>query len=402
MKVNINLIGKIFLLCVVLQSCTRKNDVPDLRETFRYNDDRLNGGSFAYKMLLNWYAGEDVYTLNQDFNYINSMQTEGNALYYTTANNLLMTEGEAQNLSSYIKSGNSVFLSCKFFDRTVLDNFLINATSFKPGSFAIPYNFETTKTILDRHGDDFSSSTFSYYYLPFSNYFSEVNYANYKVLGRNSKGLPNFLVFFWGKGKLFLHCDPAALSNHFLMTGDNYKYFERILSYLPEKPGKIYIDDYYCNKNYKDGNDDKSLLSMIYARPALAWAFTILIGTFLLYVLIHLKRTQRIMPIRKAVANDSVNFVEAISTLYYKKKENKNIADKMVSYFYDDLRSKYFITNTQMSKDLVDTLSHKSGMALEETQKLLYNITMVHDSETITDEQLLELNKLIYKFKNFK
>ncbi len=115
MKAVIYFMGRILLLCFVLQSCARRDAVPDLRETFRYNDDRLNGGSFAYKMLLNRYRGVDTYTLNQDFNYINSMQTGGNAVYYTTASNLFMTEGEAQNLYSYVKLGNNVFLSCKFF-----------------------------------------------------------------------------------------------------------------------------------------------------------------------------------------------------------------------------------------------------------------------------------------------
>lgn len=402
MRAVIYFTGRILLLCLFLQSCAKRDTVPDLRETFRYNDDRLNGGSFAYKMLLNRYRGVDTYTLNQDFNYINSMQTGGNAVYYTTASNLLMTEGEAQNLSSYVKLGNTVFLSCKFFDDTVLDNFLLKATNYKPGPFEIPYNFGINKIALEAHGDEKYNTSFSYYYLPFINSFSEINYANYKILGRNSKGVPNFIVYFWGKGKLFLHCDPAALSNHFLMTGNNYKYFEKILSYLPEAPTKIYIDDYYCNKNYKEGDDDKSLLAMIYARPALAWAFSILLAAFLLYLILNIKRMQRIMPVRKPVVNDSVNFVEAISTLYYKKKDNKNIADKMISYFYDDLRSKYFITNTQMSTDLVATLSHKSGMAVEDTQRLFYNIKMVQDSDTVTDEHLLELNKLIYKFKNFK
>ena len=192
------------------------------------------------------------------------------------------------------------------------------------------------------------------------------------------------------------------MSNHFLRTGENYKYFEKVLSYLPEAPEQVYIDDYYCNRNYREGDDDKSLLGMIFSRPALAWAFSILVAAGLLYLLLHLKRTQRIMPVAKPPVNESVNFVEAISTLYYNKKDNKNIAEKMVNYFFDDLRSKYFITNTQMNTDLIATLSHKSGMDMEETKKLFYNIRMVQDSDTISDEQLKELNRLIYKFKHNK
>lgn len=386
----------------LLVSCKRRDNLPDLKANYKYDDDRINGGSFAFEMFAHKYNSKNIVSIEQDFMYINSMHKDTNALYYATANNFLMSEGEAQNLSDYVKAGNTVFIASNYFDTTVMDNFLTSAVYVNPSEYEIPYAFDEYKTELVRYGSAQFDTSFSYYYLPFANHFNQVNYANYKVLGLNGKGLPNFLVFHWGKGKIFIHCDPSAVTNHFLMTGKNYNYFERILSYLPVAPDKVYVDDYYCNKNYRDGDDDKSLLSMIFSRPALAWAFSILVGALILYLLLHLKRRQRIMAVTTPVVNDSVNFVEAISTLYYKKKDNKNIAEKMVSYFYDDLRNKYFITNTQMSTDLVATLSHKSGMNLEQTKQLLYNIKMAQDSEKITDEQLQDLNELIYKFKHNK
>jgi hypothetical protein len=402
MKTGISILLLLLGFCSLFSSCRRSNDRPDLYANYKYNDDRINGASLAYRMFESKYKNNDVLKIEQDFSYINNMHTDDNALYYGTASNFFMTQREVQDLSAYIKEGNTVFLAAKYFDSTLLDNFLTSAVSVPLSPYQIPYAFSEYKTELVRYGNAQFDTSFSYYYLPFENHFNETNYAHYRVLGLNSKGLPNFLVFFWGKGKLFLHCDPAAVSNHFLRTNENYKYFEKVLSYLPEAPEQVYIDDYYCNRNYKEGEDANSLLAMIYSRPALAWAFSILVAAGLFYLLLQLKRTQRIMPVTKPTVNDSVNFVEAISTLYYNKKDNKNIAEKMVSYFYDDLRSKYFITNTQMSTDLVATLSHKSGMDIEETQKLFYNIRMAQDSDTISDNQLKELNRLIYKFKHIK
>ena len=397
---------RIFILllfcCGLFISCEQTNIKPDLYANYKYNDDRINGASLAFKMFASKYKNNDVVKIEQDFSYVNNMHTDNNALYFGTANSFFTTDREVQDLSAYIKEGNTVFLAAKYFDSTLLDNFLTSAVSVPPSPFQIPFAFNNYKTELVRYGTAQFDTSFSYYYLPFENHFNETNYAHYKVLGLNSQGLPNFLIFFWGKGKLFLHCDPAAVSNYFLKTGENYKYFEKVLSYLPEAPEQVYIDDYYCNRNYREGDDDKSLLGMIYSRPALAWAFSILVAAGLFYILLHLKRTQRIMPVSKPTVNESVNFVEAISTLYYNKKDNKNIAEKMVNYFFDDLRSKYFITNTQMSTDLIATLSHKSGMDLEETKKLFYNIRMVQDSDTISDDQLKELNRLIYKFKHDK
>ncbi len=392
----------VILISTMLMSCGKRSSLPDLRESFKPTDNKINGGSFAYKMLVHKYRSQYIEKAEQDFTYINSMHTDGDGLYYCTASNIFMGVEEVRNMSSFVKAGNTVFLAAKNLDSTLLDELFTSAENTRPATLDIPLLFDNSSTQLVPYGVPATDTLFSYYYLPFRNHFNEVNYSNYKVLGRNSAGEPNFLVYFWGKGKIFIHCDPAAISNYFLMSGKNYKYFEKVLSYLPMMPGRIYVDDYYCNKNYKEGEDDKSLLGMIFSRPALAWAFSILLGAFLLYLVINLKRQQRITGFKKPIVNDSVNFVEAITTLYYKKKDNKNIAEKMISYFYDDLKSKYFISNTQMSQDLVEALSHKSGMGVEDARLLLYNIKMVNDSAVVSDQQLQELNTLIYKFKHLK
>jgi hypothetical protein len=68
------------------------------------------------------------------------------------------------------------------------------------------------------------SASYQYFYFPFYNHFSKLAREQSVVLGNNKFG-SNFIVVFYGKGRFYLHTEPRALSNYFLLQKDNYKYF---------------------------------------------------------------------------------------------------------------------------------------------------------------------------------
>ena len=129
-------------------------------------------------------------------------------------------------------------------------------------------------------GDNFNAPSYGYYYYPFLNSLSGYDTAFTRVLGVNENNQPNYIILFSGKGRIYLHVAPRIFSNYFLLTGDNYKYLENVLSYLRTDPKNIYWDEYYKNANLNrrknnDGKDDNdfSSLSVIRQHPPLLWAF---------------------------------------------------------------------------------------------------------------------------------
>ncbi|MCY7291617.1 MAG: hypothetical protein LH615_05475, partial [Ferruginibacter sp.] len=95
-------------------------------------------------------------------------------------------------------------------------------------------------------------------------------------------------------------------------------------------------------------------------------------------------------------------FAEAIAGLYLNKKDNKIIADKIITYFNEHVRSKYFITMQVNDPSYAAILTRKSGVAFEIVDELTGVIKKINNCLTVTDEQLLHLNGLTEKFFKYK
>jgi hypothetical protein len=189
------------------------------------------------------------------------------------------------------------------------------------------------------------------------------------------------------------------------LSGNNHEYLENVLSYLRSDPKNIYWDEYYknTNPNRRKGNNDSkednfSSLSVIRQHPPLLWAFWLGIIGLLLFILFNAKRKQRIINVVKPNINTTVNFTETVGRLYLQKKDNNHIAEKMITYFFEHIRNKYFINTSKIDDEFINSLSGKSGVPKETTQQLFSLIDRVHSGERVDDEMLVQLNIEIENF----
>jgi hypothetical protein len=258
------------------------------------------------------------------------------------------------------------------------------------------------------YGSNFKAPKYGYYYFPFLNYFSSYDTTYTRVLGVNEKNLPDYIVLFAGKGRLYLHVAPRIFSNYFLLTNDNYQYFGYVTAYLRFEPQYVYWDEYYKdfsstkNKNNLGNNDHFSTMEVIRQNPALLWAFYIGLFGLLLFVLFNVKRKEREIPVLPVNTNATVAFTETVGRLYLQRKDNRNIADKIITYFYEYLRKKYFINTSVINKEFINSLSGKSGVSKTETNELFELIKTIELQDNVSDQELLQLNLKIENFKNQK
>jgi hypothetical protein len=262
-------------------------------------------------------------------------------------------------------------------------------------------------------GHDFKVPAYTYFYYPFLNSFSGYDSANTRVLGVNESGKPNYIIMFIGKGRLYLHAAPRTFGNYFLLTANNYQYLDNVLSYLRFEPKNVYWDEYYSNQSFSrskktsggggggqaDNDREKfSPFDVIKKNPPLLWAFWLAVIALLLYVLVNIKRKQRVIDEIKPNTNTTVTFTETVGRLYLQKKNNKNIAEKMITYFYEHIRNSYFLNTAHVNNEFMSSLSRKSGVPIETTQKLFGTIDAVNAGKNVNDIDLLQLNDLIQKF----
>jgi hypothetical protein len=168
---------------------------------------------------------------------------------------------------------------------------------------------------------------------------------------------------------------------------------------MEEKPTAIYWDEHYNKINFRANDaENGSAIGALLKQPPLANAFWLLIAMLLLYVLINGKRKQRIVPIIPPIQNNSVAFASAVAGVYIAEKDNKNIADKIITYFNEHIRTRYFLHMYTGNHEQVLLLSRKSGVTSDRVKEMYDHIQYINNNTKVSDTDLLILNKHIQNF----
>jgi hypothetical protein len=386
-----------------------KHVLPSLNETYRKSDKQPFGSFIAYEEFKHLFNDRYIETVtdpfDEEWNNIKDYSDDNKySLYFLVAKNLVLNDNEVKAFMEYVNAGNDLFISADYIDSRLLEN--INCNTERSGEILDESKGLMHQTNVSMYFDnDFKSPKYQYYYFPFLNTISNYDTAFARVLGENEINQPNYVILFSGKGRIYLHVAPRIFSNYFLLSGNNHLYLENVISYLRSDPKNIYWDEYYKNtspgrkKNKRNKDDDNfSSLSVINQNPSLRWAFWLVVAGLILYLLFNIKRKQRVINIIKPNANTTVNFTETVGRLYLQKQDNKHIAEKMITYFYEHIRNNYFISTAIINDEFINALSGKSGASKETTGRLCKLIEQTQSSEELDDEDLLKLNAQIENF----
>jgi hypothetical protein len=143
-------------------------------------------------------------------------------------------------------------------------------------------------------------------------------------------------------------------------------------------------------------------LRFILTTEPLRWAYYLTLISILFFIVFEAKRKQRIIPVIKPLTNTTLEFVGTIGNLYYQRGDHKNIAEKKIQFFLDQIHSSYFINTANKDEAYLSLLTKKSGVPEETIQELFKTINQISEQEKISVTQLTLLNKLIEKFHQKK
>ncbi len=389
-----------FILAVTVQLTACLGDgntkkIPSLKESFSKKDKRPFGANIAYRQLQAMYNNNTIRDKKQPFKKTWQDISDTSALYICITANLFVNEDEVDAMMEFIFAGNNLFIAAGNIDELLLKRIGCNEMYTNPSAERMVDLMKNTSTnSIAKPG-----LPYAYYYHPFRNYFLSIDSSNTRIVGFNEDKKPNAIVYFHGRGKLFLHCEPRAFSNYFMLKENNYQYLQHAMAFTQRNPEHVYWDDYYSKLRYrKNENKDFSTFSEIMKHPPLVYAFWLALILLLIYILFGGKRVQRIIEQLKPNENTTVTFTETIGRLYLQKKDNKNIADKLVTYFNEYIRNKYFLNTNLINEDFISTLSRKSGVQKDKVDTLYRTIVATHSSEEVNDYQLLSLQEQIQNF----
>jgi hypothetical protein len=384
----------------MFSSCTKGNEDLSLRETFSAKDKIPFGTYILRNQLSQLYSSNTIRDKKQNFSATWNAISDTASLYICICENLFLSKADRSAMLNYVSDGNSLFIASENIDKKLLDT-LGCATNISPiaiNGFYRLMDYTNVEMVPAMSADH---TKYGYYYFRCENSFAKYDSTVSKTLGINDAGLTDFIVIFYGKGRIYLHCEPRVFGNYFLLQKNNYQYLQNVFAFTSAAPEHVFWDDYYNNHNFRNPNNDddsKGRLSVLLQYPPMAWAFWLLVVMLILYVLFGGKRKQRVVKEIPPNTNTTVAFTETIGRLYYQKKDNKNLADKMITYFLEQLRNQYFINTSLLNDSFIVMLSRKSSVSKEIVEQLFNTISEIQQMNKVSDQQLLLLNQQIDKF----
>lgn len=313
---------------------------------------------------------------------------------------------EMGKLLDFVRTGNDVFISARYISATA--EVYLRCGNNASG-FYTDYGMEREeqKTTFNLNTPPFTDTLhFHYPGKTFYSYFTHVDKNTTQVLGTDENGHPNFIRLKAGHGNFYLHLDPLAFSNYFLLHEKNIGYYEKALSLISPEVKSIVWDEYYINKNYSEGEQPKQkgwmtvLMNMknVEGEKPFRAAFWLFILLLVLYVLMEMRRRQRYIPVVRKPSNDSLDFVKTIGRLYYDRSDHRNLCRKMSAYFLEFVRSNYKLPTSILNEDFIRLLHFKSGVAEKEITEIVHFINQLDEGASINERQLAAFHKRLESF----
>lgn len=388
-----------------LSARKKKNKVLDERFTLRKSDKIPYGSWVAYNVLPDVFPGASISTNRREPGYWDSLSNyeEKQVLIVLTAR-FDADKNELERMMTFVENGNHVLI-CTQYVSSEADRFFGCFTSSLDMTLTEIRELQTGMKI-GLSGPLFDSTRlYGYPGRGFESYFSNFDTLTTEVLGRDVTGKANFIRLKAGKGFVYLHLEPFAFTNFFLLHRKNIEYFENLMSLLPRDAGRVVWDEYYLTQRYQLPEREKKnwftvLMKMENeeGQHSFRAAFLLLIALLLLYVFMEMRRKQRHIPFYASPKNDSLDFVKTIGRLYYDKGDHRNLGRKMSSYFLEHVRNKYKMPTGTLDDEFVKTLAYKTNIREAEISSIVSTIREMEQAPGISAQALMNFHKKLQSF----
>ena len=255
----------VVLLLIISNSYTPKQKKINWSETYS-NEDKIPYGAYVfYNMLSASFNGQKITAYNKPLDQI----IEENAVLDKRTNMFLINysfspdEKTTNALISYVSAGNNVFISAYSISGELEDRLGIKTSN--EISIKNPFDSSICNFInpVMRSNPDYHFKTNNY-----QTYFSSPGRGEVNLLGSlGGEKAINFIRIKYGDGYFYLNTSPYAFSNISMLSGRNWEYAMKCISYLPVRD-IIWEDKSIVMKNSSNKRASDNPLSFIMSQPS--------------------------------------------------------------------------------------------------------------------------------------
>lgn len=358
------------------------------------HDDKDPYGTYAFNQVLPTVVTSPVINSYQTLYELKDSLSSGENII-VIASSFGPAQEDTEVLLNFIKEGGSALISANYFFGVFADTLGLTTRDFYfEGENTLELNDTTSLHFVSPIMD--STRQFHFRMSNMNQYISDVDSAEATTLIKNDNHQPVAVKIKLGKGLLLVNCTPMAFTNIHLLNAQNHEFVSALLSYLP--PVKTTRTEYY----HVGRMETATPLRFVLTNEPLRWAYYLTIISLLLFMIFEAKRKQRIIPVIKPLQNSTLEFVATIGNLYYQQGDHKNIAEKKIQFFFEQIRQHYWVTTQHRDEGFMTMLIRKSGVPETTVRNLMAQIQSISSKEKISAAELMELNKALEKFNQKK
>jgi hypothetical protein len=327
------------------------------KKPYDEKNDQPYGTRTARRLLENYFPDKNLVEIRASLSEELPAQTTGSN-YVFMGEALDLDSLETARLLDFVAAGNTAFLSSKTIPNYIMHRvYADTCTEASWGDYAgvtrvqvslslrTPALPDSTTRFFFAHQNE--PLAYEWHYIPDEHFCDAM--PQYP-LGYLEGDWVNFAHFPHGKGRFLLHTTPLAFTNFSLSHPAARPYAEGVFSHLTE--GDIYWDaansipEHIGRRNNgslaaDSGLQDKHILSYVLKQPALAWAWYVLAGLALAWLLFRAKRRQRAIPVLPRNENSSYEFISTIAHLHFREKNYAGLSALAMRHFLAQLRERY-------------------------------------------------------------
>lgn len=315
---------------------------------------------------------------------------------YVLINNTLdIDKSEVKKLLEWTAKGNTLYLAGSSFSHALKDELNFSTKTLYTNDInhhfymqLVNPSLKSDKPIVFSKKSDVT-------------YFSKIDTLNTKVLGviDNFETISiknaNIIKQNYGDGTIILNHFPYAFTNYFILENKNNTDFTSSLLAYIDTTKNVYVDNHHkTGKTFYT-----SPMRIFLSAKELKWAYYIALIGALFYVFFEGKRKQRAIPVVTPLKNQTLAFTRTIADMYYQKNRQKEIAEHKINFFMDFVRSKFHVNTLEKNDDFYNTVSARSFHTKEEVKNLFLFLDNLMNKHSITNDELLALDKKIEQFK---
>ena len=371
-------------------------------------------GTYLVRNLLESYYPSQPFEVVKDS--LGERLDSGNFVY--VGSDFWLDSTALDQLLRFVERGNRAFIACPYMPSSLLDSISLGQclpTDGEDSSYIYENDFYFTDTsanlnfqhpmLWDSNGYDYKylvirqPQSYQWTYLP-DHIFCD-SQTIFASLGLLNNDQYNFAKATYGKGEFLLHTTPLAFTNLFLVEKRGLGYASKAFSHL--KSGPIYWDErlYDPFGDYAGGGgmgNKESPLKYVLSQPALAWAWYILLGMAVFYLIFRAKRRQRVIPVLEKNTNTSLEFIGTIGRLFFIQNNHRQLAAQKMRLFLIFVRERYHLPTKELNEQFAKGLAIRSDVPEEHIYKIVKLNQNIGNSGFLSETTLVDFHRLLERF----